>query len=138
MPKYSEKSKAILGNAHPDLKVLFNEVIKHFDCSILESYRSIERQQMVFRKGHSKLDGINKKSKHNYLPSLAVDVVPYPVDWKNHKRMYFFGGYVLGMAKKLLEEGKISNRIRWGGDWDGDTHIKDQTFIDLPHFEIKK
>ena len=52
--------------------------------------------------------------------------------------MYFFGGVVLGIAKMLKAEGKIDSSIRWGGDWDGDTHIKDQTFIDLPHFEIKK
>ena len=27
-------------------------------------------------------------------------------------------------------------KIRWGGDWDSDNIMKDQTFNDLPHFEI--
>ena len=34
----------------------------------------------------------------------------------------------------------IANRleipIRWGGDWDMDTYVKDQKFKDLPHFEL--
>ena len=137
MPHFSDKSLSILNNAHIDLQILFNEVIKHFDCSILESYRSIERQQMLYRKGHSKLDGVKRKSKHNYIPSMAVDVVPYPIDWQNYNRMYFFGGVVLGIAKRLKEEGKIKHTIRWGGDWNNDTILKNQTFIDLPHFEIK-
>lgn len=27
-------------------------------------------------------------------------------------------------------------KIRWGGDWDLDTDLKDNTFDDLPHFEL--
>jgi peptidoglycan L-alanyl-D-glutamate endopeptidase CwlK len=27
--------------------------------------------------------------------------------------------------------------VRWGGDWDGDRDIDDQTFDDLPHFEFR-
>jgi hypothetical protein len=27
--------------------------------------------------------------------------------------------------------------IRWGGDWDGDRSLEDQTFHDLPHFEVR-
>jgi len=29
-------------------------------------------------------------------------------------------------------------KIRWGGDWDMDTHTKDNKFDDLVHFEMKK
>jgi hypothetical protein len=46
-------------------------------------------------------------------------------------RWYYFGGFVLGYAEELNVE------IRWGGDWDGDRKLEDQTFHDLPHFEIK-
>jgi len=28
--------------------------------------------------------------------------------------------------------------IRWGGDWNMDTYVKDQRFNDLPHFELVK
>ena len=27
--------------------------------------------------------------------------------------------------------------IRWGGDWNGDGTLTDQTFNDLPHFELR-
>ena len=26
--------------------------------------------------------------------------------------------------------------LRWGGDWDRDTEVRDNTFDDLVHFEI--
>ena len=26
--------------------------------------------------------------------------------------------------------------LRWGGDWDVDTELKDNDFDDLPHFEL--
>ena len=41
-----------------------------------------------------------------------------------------FGSFVRGVAYKMGVE------IRWGGDWDGDFDLKDQTFMDLVHFEI--
>ena len=28
-------------------------------------------------------------------------------------------------------------KIRWGGDWDNDTEVKDTGFKDLPHFELR-
>jgi len=62
--------------------------------------------------------------------------VPYPVDWEDTKRFYHFGGYVLGVASELFKRGEITHRLRWGGDWDGDTDVSDQQFNDLPHFEL--
>lgn len=80
-------------------------------------------------------------SKHNASPSLAVDVVPYPVLWPDKApagrerellfaRMYLFIGYVRGIAKGM----GIS--VRCGADWDGDFEVDDQTFHDLPHVEL--
>jgi peptidoglycan L-alanyl-D-glutamate endopeptidase CwlK len=31
---------------------------------------------------------------------------------------------------------KMGIKIRWGGDWDRDEELHDQTFFDLPHFEL--
>jgi hypothetical protein len=94
----------------------------------------------MFRRGVSKIDGVTKKGMHNYSPSRAVDVAPYPVLWPDHAdteeerdrriiRFYSFGNFVLGMGTQM---GMI---IRWGGDWDRDHVFTDQTFNDLPHFE---
>jgi len=130
VPKFSQRSKDNLATCHHDLQRLFNRVIQTFDCTVIEGHRSVERQKELFDKGFSKIDGINKKSKHNYTPSMAVDVVPYPIDWNDTDRMYFFGGYVKGIAHSM------GIKIRFGGDWDSDTKVNDQSFIDLPHFEI--
>ena len=69
-------------------------------------------------------------SKHNKLPSKAVDVAPYPIDWNDPDRFYHFAGYVRGIAEGM------GIKIRWGGDWNGNFDLKDQNFYDLPHFEL--
>jgi len=139
MAHFGKTSKHKLSTAHNDLQILFNEVIKHYDCTILEGYRSIERQKALFDAGRSKIDGIYKKGKHNYQPSRAVDVAPWPIDWNNIKRFYYFGGFVLGVADMLLKDGKMSYTVRWGGNWHGRIYNRDlqkQSFNDLVHFEL--
>lgn len=134
MPTFSDKSKKYLSECHPDLQVIFNEVIKHFDCSVICGHRGAAEQNAAYEQGMSKVQFPN--SKHNKVPAMAVDVVPYPVDWNDRERMYFFAGHVIAIAKKLKELGWIKSDIRWGGDWNQDTDTKKETFKDLPHFEI--
>jgi len=67
---------------------------------------------------------------HNRYPSRAIDLAPWPLDWSDIRRFYYFGGFVVGVANKL------DIPIRWGGDWDGDFEVKDQNFNDLVHFEL--
>jgi len=143
MPKFSESSKEKLSTVHCDLQILFNEVIKEYDCTIVFGYRSPEEQRALFEQGRTKpgsivtyKDGYERKSKHNQEPSFAVDVVPYPIDWDNKDRIRVFAGFVLGTYQQLKKQGKIKSNIRWGGDWDSDTILKDQRFNDFPHFEI--
>ena len=130
MPKFGQRSTNNLSECHPDLIKLFTEVVEDFDCSILCGYRNLTDQDDAYHKGLSKLK--YPKSKHNKIPALAVDCVPYPIDWKDTDRMYYFAGFVMGKAKELGID------LRFGGDWDGDTKLKDQTFMDLPHFELRK
>lgn len=128
MPKFSAYSKSKLMTANPLLRQLFEEVVKEFDCRVLCGARGEEEQDRAFHSGESKLRFPN--SKHNKFPSNAVDVAPYPVNWKDEKRFYFFAGYVKAKAEEM------GIKIRWGGDWDSDTQVMDQTFFDLPHFEV--
>jgi peptidoglycan L-alanyl-D-glutamate endopeptidase CwlK len=127
MPNFQKTSLEKLATCHLDLQKLFEEVIKHYDCTILEVYRSDEAQLKVFNAGKSK---IKSGGKHNQTPSLAVDVAPWPVDWNDKNRFYHFAGKVQGIAQML------NIKIRWGGDWDFDNDLKDQNFYDLPHFEL--
>lgn len=134
MPKFSESSKQKLSTCHPDLQNLFNEVIKYFDCTIIEGFRNEEDQNQAFKTGNSKLKWPN--GKHNKSPSNAVDVVPYPIDWKDTNRMRFFAGMVLGIAQMMKAQGRMNYAVRWGGDWNMNTDLKDQSFNDFPHFEL--
>jgi hypothetical protein len=129
MPIFGKQSRKNLESCHEDLQKLFNEVIKHFDCSVICGHRGQEEQDRAFHDGRSKLKF--PESKHNKTPSLAADVVPYPIDWKDTERFYMFVGVVRGIAAMM----GIS--IRCGADWNGNMEIKDQNFHDLPHFELK-
>ena len=128
MPKYSERSENALKTAHPDLQRLFREVIKTFDHVIIEGHRNKTDQDKAVESGHSKTRWPN--SKHNSTPSNAVDAIPYPVNWKDTKRICYFAGYVKAIAIMM------DIPLRWGGDWDNDTDLNDQTFFDLVHFEL--
>lgn len=140
MASYSNQSLSRLKTCHEDLITLFTEVIKEYDNSITEGARSTERQQELFAQGKSKLDGITKISKHQITEgrskALAVDSCPYPIVWGDLPRFYHYAGYVKGVADRLYCEGKMNYKIRCGADWDGDNNFKDQTFHDLPHFEL--
>ena len=127
MAKFSTTSKQRLSTCHTDLQRLFAEVIKYYNCKVIEGHRTEQRQQELFESG----DNVTwtTKSKHLHDPSDAVDVAPYPIDWKDTVRFYHFGGFVLGIAQSMGLD------IRWGGDWDGDTDLHDQKHMDLVHFE---
>ena len=129
MPRFGKRSIGRLQTCDQKLQELFYEVVKHFDCSIIEGHRGEERQNKAFADGKSKVKYPN--GKHNQIPSIAVDVAPYPIDWSDRDRFHYFGGFVLGVAKEM------GMNIRWGGDWNQDTHTKDNKFDDLVHFEIK-
>ena len=130
MPYFGKTSRKRLDTCHPKLQDLFEEVVKHYDCSIIYGVRTPEEQERLVREGLSR----TMNSKHlpdTYGYSGAVDVAPYPIDWNNTKRFYHFGGYVEGVAREM------GITIRWGGDWDSDNDLDDQTFMDLVHFELK-
>lgn len=139
MYKFSKRSKDNLATADIKLQQLFNEVIKEIDCTVIYGHRTTEEQFALFKKGReridgwwqvvdkskvvTKLDGNTKKSKHNYYPSKAVDVVPYPLDWNDIESFKLLGSVVKIKALELGIE------VTWGGDW--------VSLRDYPHWEIK-
>lgn len=160
---YSQKSLDRLGRAHPDLRKLFMRVGPRFPNAILETDRSVEQQRRNVEKGVSKtMDSKHIVGEKRELAD-AVDAAPDPLEWpdvakvqrritemlgrhlsgeqqveltaliekyaKDLGRWYYFGGYVCGVADEL------GIAVRWGGDWDGDREIRDQSFNDLPHVE---
>lgn len=146
MPQFGKDSRAKLNTCHKDLQLICEEVIKNIDFTVTEGAREDAKQMQYFKEGKSKLDGVKQRSKHQVTKeeplSYAVDIAPYPVNYANKPktlaRFYMLAGYMFQASAKLFEEGKITHKIRWGGDWDGDKDFTDNTFDDLPHFELIK
>ena len=130
MPSFGKKSRKQLATCDTRLQEVFNEVIQFVDCSVLKGHRGQKEQDEAFERGNSKVKYPN--GRHNSNPSRAVDVLPYPIDWKDYERMTLFAGYVLGTAKQM------GINLIWGNDWDGDFETKDTNLKDYPHFELKK
>ena len=128
MPSFREASKLKLSTCAEPLQRLFNEVIKHTDCRIEEGHRGEVAQEIAFKGGNSRLH--YPDSKHNKMPSKAVDATPYPWRWSREKELIHFAGKVMGIASMM------GIPIRWGGDWDSNGDMRDQSFIDYPHFEL--
>lgn len=131
MPRYSTTSLERLNTACIELQDTFRQVIQIYDNSILQGARGEDEQNHYFKTGKSKLR--YPQSKHNITAnrpkSLAVDAAPWPIDWDDLESFYYFGGLVVATGFAL------GHKIRWGGDWDMDGDLHDQTFMDLVHFE---
>lgn len=141
--KFSDISLNRLRECHPDLIKIMNMAIlvTDVDFGIAEGQRSIEMQQKYYHEGKSMIDGITRKSKHNYNPSMAVDVYAYfdgKAQW-DKETMSYLAGIVRASAEILKKDGLITHSIRWGGNWDMDgVVLLDQSFDDRPHFELVK
>lgn len=128
MPSYSNTSISRLETCDDRLQALFSHIINHYDVSIVCGYRNAHDQNSAFDSGNSKVQWPN--SEHNDYPSRAIDVIPYPDGWDSVEQFYFMAGYIKAKADQL------GIKIRWGGDWDSDGDLDDQTFMDLGHFEL--
>lgn len=125
--KLSQKGKDILATRHPDLQKVINASFEKmpFDITVLQStIRTVEEQRANVAKGVS----WTMKSKH--LDGRAVDMAPYPIDWKDLGRFEQMAKVVLATAKEL------GIKVRWGGDWNQNGDWKDEKNYDGPHFEL--
>ncbi|MBP3142233.1 M15 family peptidase [Aliivibrio fischeri] len=127
MNKFSQQSATRLASCHPQLQAVFTKVLEVCDCSILCGHRT-EQEQNALPNSNTQVRFPN--SKHNSVPSKAVDATPYPYDEDDRERFSYFAGIVIGVGASM------GVAIRWGGDWDRDNELKDNGFDDLMHFEL--
>jgi hypothetical protein len=120
MNKFSKRSLEQLSTCDQRLQDLFTEVLQEMDCTIIEGHRGKEKQDRMVEEGKSKTKW--PRSKHNTLPSKAVDVMPYPIDWNDMERLQEFASIVKKTAKRM------NIKIKWGGDF--------ESFFDGPHWEL--
>lgn len=138
MATFGNKSLEKLKTCHPDIQKVMLEAIKEVDFTVIFGTRTPAEQFELFKQGRvlqdgkwvkvgatvTNLDGINKKSEHNYSPSRAIDIAPYPIDWNNTKRFLDLSKIILRVAK---EQGVD---LEWGGNW--------VSLKDYPHYQLGK
>jgi len=105
-------------------------VIESFDFTVVCGHRGREAQEEAFVKGLSKVHF--PKSKHNTVPSMAVDLAPFvdgEVSWDTD-HYPALATAVKAAWEAIPAEEKEGYTLSWGGDW--------ARFVDLPHWEIRK
>ncbi len=117
--KLSETGQKRLLECDERLRKIVNELLDHMDVSVLCGYRGEEDQNKAFQEGKSKLKF--PMSKHNKKPSLAVDLAPFPIDWKDIGRF----NRMLDKVQEIADKHKI--KIRLGRTF---------KFKDYPHIEL--
>lgn len=120
MPELSKKSIARLNSCHIDLQKLILAVAETEKCAVTCGFRGRYEQERAYMQGKSKARF--GQSKHNLKPSMAVDVVPLPLDWEDIPSFERLGEKIMKKASEL------GIKIRWGRDF---TNLKD-----YPHFEL--
>ena len=121
MPIFSARSRANLSTCHPDIQRVLEAAIKRVDFAVICGHRSMAEQNRCYQEKASEHQWPN--SRHNSLPSQAVDCAPVPIDWDDIQGFR-------DMAKVILEVAKeVGVELQWGGDW--------FTFKDFVHFQLK-
>ena len=118
MPKFSKISEERLLTCHPDIVAVCRELIKQMDVSVLCGRRTKEEQEAAYKAGRSFAH--YPQSAHNRVPSHAVDLAPYPIDWNNLARF----------KEMWLRFDAIMSNFVWGGEF--------KRLKDCPHIEIKE
>ena len=136
------KSKRHLSRTDPRFTPIANRAIRILDFSVTNSYRGRRYQNAAFYADPQRSQLKFPDSKHNKWPSKAIHFEPYPNPWpdetetdklvyaKQLGRFYLLAGIIIGIGIEM----KIP--IRWGGDWNMDGDIMDQSFDDLSHYEV--
>lgn len=132
MPAFSQESLENLRTCHRGLWETAHRVIEVYDHKIIEGFRGKEKQNSLYPR-YTKVKWPD--SKHNNMKddqplSLALDFVPWPIDWHDHGSFYLIAGAYRAIGHIL------GYNIRLGADWDSDADTDDQRFHDLGHVEI--
>ena len=132
--KFGKRSLERLDTVDPRLAHVIRETLPvvPFDLTVLCGHRTKEQQDEAVRKGMS--NATYPASKHNSLPSTAVDVAPLvngEIPWDDLRYFAWMHGAILAVA------GKLGVKVRSGLNWDGDAEIiTDQNLVDGPHVEL--
>jgi hypothetical protein len=135
MPQFGKVSADRLASVAPALADVMLEAIKTtpVDFSIVCGYRDAIAQTKACAEGKSKTP--YPKSKHNCMPSQAVDICPYVegrgLVWGDSDLWGELSKHIFNTAEAM------GVRLRWGGNWGHSFEDKPtSSFIDKPHWEL--
>lgn len=120
MSVFGKRSLNNLAQLHPDMQKVMREAIKYNDFTIICGHRGKVDQETAFKSGNSQAKWL--QSPHNFKPALAVDCVPYPLDWNNIAAFELMGRVIMNAATR------VGVKITWGKNFKG--------LRDYPHFEL--
>jgi hypothetical protein len=101
-------------------------VVVEVDCVILCGHRGKEEQDRAVQRGKSKAPW--PTSRHNTLPSEAVDVGPFPLSWDTSDPAVAETWARLATTIRAHAK-RLDIDVEWGGDW---------KMRDLPHWQIRR
>lgn len=99
------------------------------DFTVVHTHRSDKEQEKLYNQRGPNGERVTYakagQSKHNKIPSEAIDVAPWPIDWHDDQRFKDLAYHIKASAKYL------GINILWGGDpeWKGPPG-------DFGHFEL--
>lgn len=143
MPRFGTRSTRNLTTLHPLLQMVLTEAIKHWDFTLIHGHRGEELQNELFAQGLTKLRF--PESKHNRTDeqgepeSWAFDYAPWfpeepHIRWDHDRDFILLAGKIMGIAEPILLPRGFT--LRYGGDWNRDGSMYNQTFMDLGHLEL--
>ena len=122
----SARSRQRLQGVHEDLVQVVERAIRitEVDFTVLEGLRSTERQQRLFEKKATLLNGVTRRSRHQTghavdLGALIDGEIRW--DWPLYHKL-------AGAMKKAADQ--LETALEWGGDW--------KRFPDGPHFQLSR
>ena len=140
----SKLSLSRLSGVNPNLQKVVKRAIEITtqDFAVVEGLRTREQCMVNWGKGRtvaqcaakgipakyaqpqlSKVTSLNNPFSSLHVSGLAIDLVPYPVDWDDLNK---FRTIAIAMKQAAKE---LNVAMAWGGDW--------KSFKDYPQFELK-
>ena len=77
----SKSSNSKLLTCTPNIQRIIRLVIRYIDIKVIYGHRGPDIQAQLFVDERSTSDGVNQKSLHQFSPSPAIDIAPFPVLW---------------------------------------------------------
>ncbi len=147
---YSDRSQAAFDTLDMRLQriLLYIKNVLCIDHSILEGHRDKETQNRYYEQIPKVTNVQWPDSKHNSLPSMAVDVVPYVrikgikggIHWNNKdsviREKYYKDMVMFATIFKMVGLLLFQTKITLGMDWNNNYSLLDNRFMDYPHAEL--